>query len=236
CAAAAAILPRAPGIGIDGVALHTHGKRQLQHLHRRVHGVRYAGGDNVDAVLVGPSPKPALDRLIGYVAPPRPRIDAAQGENGGGSLAAGHHLLWPDAGQGSHRHVGHAVGDLVVGIDHGRGELCVHHGALLRRHLDRSPATGVGRDQTVGIDSSLERTEDARGGYRQRRVDRPLHRSITACEIDAHAVAFLRHAHAYPELRVPPVRIVGDAIAIAEILEGTLPAPQTRPTPPPPPP
>ena len=120
-AAAAAILPGAAGVRIDLVALHAHGEGHLQHLDRRVHGVGDARGDHVDAVLVGARAEPALDGLVGDVAAARARVDAAEREDGGGALAAGHHLVGPHGGQRAHHHVGHAVRDLVVGIDDGEG-------------------------------------------------------------------------------------------------------------------
>ena len=128
----------------------------------------------------------------------------------------------PEAGERAHHHVGDAVRDLVVGVDDGRGELGVDDRALRRLDLDGAPAAGVGRDQAVGIDRHLEAAEDARRADRQRRVDGALHLRVGAGEVDQHAVARLGDAHADPERGVLAVGVVGDAVAVAEVLEVAL--------------
>ena len=96
-AAAAAIAPRAAGVGIDLVALDAHREGHLQHLDRRVHGVGDAAGDDVDAVLGGARAEAALDGLVGHVAAARARVDAAEREDRRRALAAGHHAVRPEA-------------------------------------------------------------------------------------------------------------------------------------------
>ncbi len=219
-AAAAAITSGAAGVRVDLIALDAHGKRHLQHLDRRVHGVGDAAGDRVDAVLVRPRAEAALDRLVGDVLPPVARIDAAEREDRRGALAAGHHLLRHEARERAHHHVGDAMRYLVVGVDDGRGKRGVHHRALGRPDLDRAPAAGVGRNQIVRVDRGLEAAVDARGGDRERRIHRPfdLRRRCRRSRRPAGRPVFLtRQANA--ERRIVAVRVVGDAVAVAEILE-----------------
>ena len=80
-AAAAAIAPRAARVGVYLIALDAHREGHLQHLDRRIHGVGDAARDDVDAVLGGARAKAALDRLVGHIAAPRARVDAAERED-----------------------------------------------------------------------------------------------------------------------------------------------------------
>ena len=88
-----------------------------------------------------------------------------------------------------HHHVGDAVRDLVVGVDHRRGQLRIHHAARRRGNGDRAPAAGVRGYQTFRIGNHLQCAEHARRGDGQRRVHRTGNRGIGAREIGGDRVA-----------------------------------------------
>src|SRR6476659_2536196 len=108
---------------------------------------------------------------------------------------------------------------LVVGIDDGSGKRSVHDRALGRPDLDRAPAAGVGRNEIIRIYCGLEAAIDTRSGDGERRIHRPFDLRRGAGKVDNQAVPGLLDAKANPERRILAARVVGNAVAVAEILE-----------------
>ena len=108
---------------------------------------------------------------------------------------------------------------LVVGVDHRRGKLRVHHRARRRGHRHRTPAAGVGRDQAFWIGDHLQRAEHAGRGDRERRIHRARHLRIGAGEVGDDRVAALDDAQLHGERLVVDLARRDDAVAVEDIGE-----------------
>ena len=133
---AAAKLSRTTRIRVHCIALDTKRECHLQNLDRRIHGVRDAAGDRVDAVLVRARAKATLDCLVGNIARSRAGVDATERNDCGRTLTAGHDAIRPDRGKRAHHHVGNAVRHLMIGVNDGSGKRRVDHRGF--RCLDRN--------------------------------------------------------------------------------------------------
>ena len=147
------------------------------------------------------------------------RIDAAQGQDRRRALAAGHHLVRHEVHECAHHHVGHAMRYLVVRVDDRRRKLRVHDRALGSPDFDTAPAARIGRDEIVRVDRGLEPAKDARGGHRERCVHRTFDLRVSAGKVHHQTVCGLLHRQTDAELRIRAGGVVGNAVAIAEILE-----------------
>src|SRR6516225_4767989 len=112
--------------------------------------------------------------------------------------------------------------DLVIGVDHWRRKFGVHDGTFAGPYLDGAPAAGIRGNEITRVDRGLEAAIYARGGDREGRVHRPLYLRIGAREVNDQLVGGLLDRHADPKWCIRARRIVGDAVAIAVILESSL--------------
>ena len=162
-------------------------------------------GDDVDAVLVGARAEPALDGLVGHVAPARARIDAAERDDRRGALAAGHHLArarrWPAHPSPCRRRDARSRGWRRRRGRETRAFTTEPFGAVTSMVRQQPELGGI---RLLGSTAVLRPQIDARRRHRQRRVDGALDGGIAAGEVDRHAVARLLHVHADPERRVAP--------------------------------
>src|SRR5215469_17562611 len=111
---------------------------------------------------------------------------------------------------------------LMIGVNHRRRKFGVHDRAFAGPYLDGAPTPGIRWNEITRVDRSLEAAIYAGGGDRERRVHRPLHLGIGAREVHDEFVSGLLDRHADPKWRIRARRIVGDAVAIAIILENPL--------------